>query len=135
MNLNFDQVLHNFDGEEVADVESESRTLARAAEILLAAKRDDLAEAVLGVAKGMDNKFRAMTLRKACIVAIGAGVQEEKTPEKLMDYFDLGNKLKPGGEIEITNEEAASLKKLVARTFTSPMVAGQVCKMLNGATP
>jgi hypothetical protein len=132
MKVSFDQVMKTFDGEEVADIESDIRALAKAAEVLSKLKKEPLATTVLDAAIGLDNKYRALTLRKVCIVAIGAGVQDSKEPDKVVPLYELGMLLKDGGEIEISPEQATTLKTLIAKTWSSPMVSGQACKLLNG---
>lgn len=72
-----------------------------------------------------------MTLGFCCSEALVTPNQDKSADKKVADLM-LAMKVFPGGEVEITTEEASRLKEKVADAWPSPMVAGQCCQMLNG---
>lgn len=120
MKINFDTPITDFDGIVLTD----GGTPAMAED----------GKPVLKDGKPVTTGEKPFTVGRACLAAIGAGTNDEKTPEKVMALYALGMRLTKGGEIEISTEEATTLKRLVAKAMVSPMHSGQVCCVLDGQT-
>jgi hypothetical protein len=72
-----------------------------------------------------------LTLLSAAVVAMTMPDQEAAGEEKQRRY-ELAQKLF-SGEVEMTIEEVALLKRLIAKAYPSPLVAGQAWHLLESS--
>lgn len=76
---------------------------------------------------------KVFTIRDALIVSLGAGVNDDKSPQSVIKLYDLGVRiLNAQVEVDITPVEATILQALISKSVASPMHSGQICKVLNG---
>lgn len=73
-----------------------------------------------------------LTLGFCCSEALVLPNGDKSGPERKIADLALAMKVFPGGDVELTPEEAARLKEKVAAMYPSALVAGQCCQMLNG---
>ena len=76
---------------------------------------------------------KPMLLRMACVNALMGLYEDEKnlSGEEKVKRYDMATKIQAMSEVDFTTEEIATIKKLVAKSY-SPLVVGQAWKMLEG---
>lgn len=71
-----------------------------------------------------------LTLKTVCINALLANIPNERIEGKeKLERYEFALKLKNGGTIEITVEQAAKLKDLVGKVYNT-VISGQTWQML-----
>ena len=117
MKVNLKQLLRDFDGE---ILEKPVRT----------DEKDAQGNSIIGKKK--------MDLRTICIDALQAVYQDEKNldPEEKMKRFVMAEEIYlADGEMELKDDQVVFLKKMVNKAFPSPLVYGQVTRILEGQDP
>jgi hypothetical protein len=116
--INFFQELHNFDGTALQEGE----------QVVLIEQSGQITRQVL-------QKGRALTLKAACVNAIGGRYEgEQLTPEQHIDRFLLAKRIQQsnGEGVDLSSEEISLIKQLLAKAGYGPVVVGQACQLLEG---
>lgn len=72
------------------------------------------------------------TVARTVSGALVAGIKgEETSPTDAADRYDLAVRLRNSDEIDLSSEEIALCKKMVAKVYP-PIISGQVAKILEG---
>jgi hypothetical protein len=75
-----------------------------------------------------------LTLKSVCLNALMSQFPDEAhlPGEKKVERLALAMRIHEGGELEMTPEDAAELKRLIGKAFWHPLTVGRAWDILNG---
>ena len=78
----------------------------------------------------VNNEAQDATIREACVNAL-MSPNEKDSGAKKVEKYDLALRIYKNDEVELSVEEAATIKECVGKLF-APIVVGQLFKVLDG---
>jgi len=126
MNIDFNQVLKNFEGEDLEEIDySDPATKETANMAELLNQKIDLTKV----------KMKKMTLKGVCINAINRFDQNEKvSSEETIKRYELCLKISKAkaGIVNLKSESITLIKTQIGKTGYTPLIKGQAWEMLEG---
>lgn len=127
MNIDFAQVLENFEGEELRELDTKKVVALRKRLLDKEITKDEYDI-------GLDECLRPMTLKSKCVEALLSEAQDERaTGEDKVKRYELAKAIHMNDTLDVPAEGIVLLKERIGKLYLS-MIVGQVFNLLEGKT-